>query len=61
MSNIIAQYIAVALAVTIAVVWVVRRVIRRNRCGKGGCGCTTSESSPCDGCDLAGHYKSRRH
>lgn len=60
MSNLTAQYIAVGLAIVIAVAWVIRRVVRKHRCGKGGCGCNTGAADMCEGCDLASHCRTRR-
>jgi len=56
----IGQYIGVTIAVFLAVAWIIRKIVRRRRCARGGAGCNCGGSDPCAGCDLAGHCRSRR-
>ena len=58
MSNLVGQYVAVALAIGIAIGWIVRRILRRRRSRRDGC--QSSSSAACPGCPLSDRCTSRK-
>ncbi len=56
MSNLLAQYIGVAIALIVAVGWIVRRIIRRRKGSNGDC---TESSGCCCGCALSDNCRKK--